>query len=99
MASQIYEEIMWLPYNKQKVQKFMDLGLNPRYGLSAEITQLMIDLYVEVSGDTSMTAKYNCGACQDYAYRRLQDFLTYDDDMGRELKNWLEPVVEKKKKK
>jgi hypothetical protein len=102
--SKIYDEIMALPNNKEKVKHFIDLGLNPRYGLSAEITRLMVDLYVDASGDTSMAFRYSCGACLDTMFRKLKDFLAYDDNMGKTLNDWPknEPIIEEvesKKKK
>ena len=102
--SKVYDDIMSLTNNKERVQMFIDLGLNPRYGLSAEITKLMVDLYVDASGDTSMAFRYSCGACLDTMFRKLKDFLAYDDNMGKTLNDWPknEPIIEEvesKKKK
>ena len=107
--SKVYDDIMSLPNNKERIQKFFDLGLNPRYGLSAEITKLMVDLYVSASGDGSMAGRYSCGACLDTMFRKMKDFLAYDDNMGKPLIDWptnesvivpiVQEVIEPKKKK
>lgn len=89
------EEILALKTNKERVEKFLGLGLNPRYGLSAELTHLMFQLYMESSGDGSYNGRYNCGACQDTIFRKLNDFLNYGDNVGEPLLNW---TKEKKKK-
>ncbi len=89
--SKLYDEIMQQSCNRDRVKMFIELGLNPKYGLSAEMTMFMVDIYVEVSGDTSLSGKYNCGACQDTIFRKLQDFLHYGDNVGKPLINW-EPV-------
>lgn len=86
--SKLYDDIMAQPNNKARVKMFMDLGLDPRYGLSAELTKLMVDLYVNTSGDQSMANRYNCGACLDTMFRKLKDFLAYNDDMGKTLNDW-----------
>lgn len=87
--SQVYDDIMSEKSNYKRVKKFIDLGLDPRYGLSSEITILMFQLYQESSGDNSYAGRYGCSACHDQVFRRLKDFLQYDDNMGRELKNWV----------
>jgi hypothetical protein len=53
----------------------------------------MYEIYSKASGDSQYNGRYNCGACQDTIYRKLQDFINYGDNLGKPLLNW-EPVVE-----
>lgn len=86
--SQLTEDIMKQKSNYLRVKKFIDLGLNPHYGLSAELTILMYELYEISSGDTTYSGRYGCGACQMSVYQRLQDFLNYGDNLGKPLIDW-----------
>ena len=86
--SQLRDEIMNKENNYQRVKSFLDLGLNPRYGLSAELTMLMYDLYQMSSGDSSYAGRFGCGACQDAVYRKLNDFINYGDNVGKPLIDW-----------
>jgi hypothetical protein len=97
MAHHIIEEINALKTNKEKVEKFLNLGLDPRYGLSAEITKFMYDLYQQSSGDNTYAGRYNCGACQDTIFRKLKDFVNYGDNVGKPLINWSKEKEKKKK--
>ena len=97
MSKIIYDEIQSLGSNKEKVQKMLDYGLSPKYGLAANLTMLIVDIYVEVSGDRSMAFKYNCGNCIDLAWRKLKDFVDYGDNVGQVLINW-EPIKEEEEK-
>lgn len=97
--SDLVNEIMSLETNKEKVERFLELGLNPKYGLSAKLTQLMYDLYQMSSGDGQYNGRWNCGACQDTIYRKLNDFVNYGDNVGKPLINWEKEIVVKKKKK
>jgi hypothetical protein len=90
----ITKEIEALNFNKEKVQKWFEYGLNPRYGLSQELTVLMYELYAMSSGDNQYLGRYNCGSCQDVIYRKLGDFLNYGDNLGLPLLNW-EPTIER----
>jgi hypothetical protein len=90
----ITKEIEALKSNKEKVQKWFEHGLNPRYGLSQELTVLMYDLYARATGDNQYNGKWNCGACQDVIFRKLGDFLNYGDNLGKPLLNW-EPIPER----
>ena len=96
--SDLVNQIMSLETNKERIQKFLDLGLNVRYGLSAQLTQLMYQLYQESSGDNTYNGRYNCGACQDTIYRKLNDFVTYGNNVGQPLINWEAEVQEEVKK-
>lgn len=87
------EEILAFNYNGERVKKFLDLGLNPKWGLSAELTILMYQLYSDSSGDNQYNGKYNCSGCQDTIFRKLKDFNAYGDNLGQPLINW-EPIVE-----
>ena len=91
--SKIYDEIQQLGSNKEKIQFMVSNGLNPFYGLPADLTMLMVDIYVEVSGDGSMRHKYSCGGCLTTIWRKLNDFINYGDNVGAPLINW-EPVEE-----
>ena len=91
--SKIYDEITSLKTNKEKVSKWFELGLSPKYGLSSEMTILMYQLYQDSSGDSSYNGKYSCGACADTIHRKLQDFMNYGDNLGQPLINW-EAIVE-----
>ncbi len=93
MKHKITQEIEALEFNKEKVQKWFSYGLHPKYGLSSELTVLMYEIYSKASGDSQYNGRYNCGACQDTIYRKLQDFINYGDNLGKPLINW-EPVVE-----
>lgn len=90
----LVDSIMNHQYNRDKVQKFMDLGLDPKYGLNDVITKIMFDLYYMSSGDGQYSNKTNCGACQDVMFRKMKDFLNYNDNMGSPLVNWAAPVEE-----
>jgi hypothetical protein len=91
MKHKITQEIEALEFNKEKVEKWFELGLHPKYGLSQELTILMYDLYSAASGDSQYNGRYNCGACQDTIYRKLQDFMNYGDNLGAPLLNWEAP--------
>jgi len=104
----LIQEMESLPSNKEKVERFFELRLGPKYGMSAQFTIYMYQLYQESSGDNSMAGKFACGSCQDQIYRRLQDFIKYGDNIGKPLNNWEptisqeiigEPVKIKRKKK
>jgi hypothetical protein len=82
------EKILNHTYNKEKVQGFINLGLDPKYGLSSVVTQLMFDLYEMSSGDSQFNYRFNCSSCVDTVFRKLKDFLNYDDNMGKPLVNW-----------
>lgn len=86
--SQLREDIMNEENNYLRVKKFIDLGLHPKYGLSAELTMLMYDLYQMSSGDNTYTGRYGCGACQMTVYEKLLDFLNYGDNVGKPLIDW-----------
>lgn len=86
--SKLYDEIMVLPNNKERVNHFINLGLHPKYGLSSELTMLMVDLYVAASGDTTMSGRYNCGGCLDTIFRKMKDFVIYNDNLGKPLNDW-----------
>jgi hypothetical protein len=86
--SQLCDDIMSEKTNYLKVKKFIDLGLNPRYGMDSELTMLMYDLYRSSSGDTSYSGRWGCGACQDFVFRKLQDFINYGDNVGQKLIDW-----------
>lgn len=88
MSKTIYDEIQSLGSNKEKVGKMIDHRLSPKYGLAANLTMLIVNIYVEVSGDRSMMGKYNCGNCIDLAWRKLNDFHNYGDNVGQPLINW-----------
>lgn len=91
MKHKITQEIEALATNKEKLEKWMSYGLSPKYGLSQELTILMYDLYAAASGDNQYNGKYNCGACQDTIWRKLQDFMKYGDNLGKPLLNWEAP--------
>jgi len=91
MKHKITQEIEALEFNKEKLQKWFDYGLHPRYGLSQELTILMYDLYFNISGDGSYNGRFSCGACADQIYRKLQDFMNYGDNLGKPLLNWEAP--------
>lgn len=88
----ITREIEALATNKERLQKWMSLGLHPKYGLSQELIILMYKIYTEASGDGQYNGKYSCGACQDVIFRKLKDFLEYGDNLGTPLFNWEAPV-------
>lgn len=95
MAHKIIEDIEKLSTNGEKVKAWFDLGLSVKYGLSAELTKYMYDLYLWSSGDTSYNGRYNCFSCQQQIESRLKDFLNYGDNLGKPLLNW----TKKEKKK
>jgi hypothetical protein len=90
------EDILQNKYNKQRVERFLSLGLNPKWGLAAELTILMFQLYQESSGDGQYNGRFNCGGCQDTIFRKLKDFVNYGDNMGAPLLNWEKPTKKKK---
>lgn len=92
----ILENIESLKWNKDKVQAFMDYGLHPKGGLSSELTFLMFDLYQKSTGDNQHVGKMGCRSCIDVVFRKLQDMLSYDNNLGNPLINW-EPKNKKKK--
>jgi hypothetical protein len=94
MSHKIIEECESLKTNKQKVEKWFSYGLSPKYGLSAELTAYMYRLYQDSSGDGSYNGRYGCFQCQMTIHQKLQDFMNYGDNVGKELLNW-----DKKKKK
>jgi len=87
----ITQEIEAMTFNKDKVERWLQLGLHPKYGLSQELTVLMYNLYSAASGDGQYNGRYNCGACQETIYRKLKDFAQYGDNLGQPLLNW-EPL-------
>lgn len=89
--NKLKEEILSFKYNGERVKRFLDLGLNPRWGLSAELTVLMFQLYQESTGDNQYNGKYSCGGCADTIFRKLNDFVAYGDNMGQPLLNWEKP--------
>ncbi len=95
----LIDSILQHPYNRDKVQAFISLGLHPMYGLSANVTYLMYDLYQMSSGDNSYAGRYGCGACQQFIFDKMQDFLNYNDNVGKPLLNWEAPIETPKKKK
>ena len=86
--SQLRDEIMSKPNNFERVKHFIDLGLHPKYGLSAELTMLMFELYQISSGDTSMSGRWGCSSCCDNVFRKLNDFINYGDNVGKPLIDW-----------
>lgn len=84
----ITKEIEALSSNKEKYERWFSLGLHPKWGLSAELTQLMYKLYEDASGDSQYNGKWNCSACADTIYRKMKDFMTYGDNLGKPLINW-----------
>lgn len=91
MKHKITQEIEALATNKEKLEKWFSYGLHPKYGLSQELTRLMYDLYAAASGDSQYNGRFNCGACQDTIWRKLQDFMKYGDNLGKPLLNWEAP--------
>jgi hypothetical protein len=88
MTHHIIVEIEQLKTNKEKVKKFIEYGIHPKHGMSAEFTQLMFKLYKDSCGDTSYDTKLNCFQCHLSVYNRLKDFLQYNDNVGKPLLNW-----------
>jgi len=93
MAHPLIEEINTLSCNRDKVKRFIDLGLHPKFGLSSEMTLLMFDLYAQSSGDNQYAGRMGCSSCQDTIFRKLQDFVSYGDNVGASLLNWEPEVV------
>lgn len=91
----IIQSINDCKWNKDKVQTFMNYGLHPRGGLPAELTIMMFDLYYKSTGDSQHVGKMGCRTCIDVVFRKLQDMLTYGDNLGKPLINW-EPKNKKK---
>lgn len=88
----IAESILNHEYNRDKVYTFISIGLNPTHGLSSILTMIMFDLYSMSSGDGQYNGRYSCSSCCDVVFRKLQDFLVYDDNMGKPLINWKKEI-------
>jgi hypothetical protein len=92
MTHKIIEELNALKWNKEKVKLWVDYNLSPKWGLSAELTIAMFNLYADCTGSTEFVNKLYCGYCADQVWNRLKDFNSYGDNMGKPLLNWEAPA-------